>query len=115
MGPIGDWALDKDRMIQVSQPVRGDYSVRFYRGLRSTSLEFTAARLFTTISEAEAFCLTHEETLPARGTVKMTTYAGAGGGSTLRTIANCELLRVRCIPDGRTVLIQYAFAGGKIS
>lgn len=115
MGPIGDWDMETRRNVQVSQPVRARFTSQFYRGVRSTSVRFVAVRLFANFSAAEAFVIDHERSLPKGGTLKLTTYSGGGGGVVVRTVANCELLEVRCMPAGRTVVISYEFIGGEVT
>jgi len=114
IGPLDDWSFEKTRVVQTSQPVRAQYTTQFFRGLRNSRLTFTALRKFSTFTDAESFCLKHEESLPARGTLKLTTDA-AGGGFAAITIANAELISAVCFNKGRSVLITYQFTGGQVT
>lgn len=112
-GPLDQWGFETPRQIQISQPVRGEFTNQFYRGNRSSRLGFTALRKFASFKDAEAFCLDHERNLPKGGTLKLTTDSSAGAAQ--RTIANCELQSVSLTNMGRSVLIRYEFIGGKPS
>lgn len=103
--------ISHERKTQLTEFVRGAWGGAIPRGNWRHVIRFAVTRLHANIETAEAFTLSHAESLPDQGTLRME----AVDGTTKRWISDAVLLSVELLEYiGATTRFAYTLTGGDV-
>lgn len=109
--PLEGDRLTESGLSQKAMFLRGKSQKMFYRGNEGTRYEFTVARIFPTIGDAEYFRLTHRSNLRDDGDVRLETVT-ADGPNAIKTIPDAVVQATVSEGRGRSILVSYTIEGG---
>jgi hypothetical protein len=106
-------AIDGQTVIQIDEFVRGEHPEYRDRGNRSVALRFTSERLHRSYGDAEIFCLTHNDELPA---VEKMVLIGtrANGGKVQRVCERAARVGTQTSHVGIRTTTHYTFLLGEL-
>lgn len=105
-GPLDPFETEFTRAVQQVQPTGGDWEKLIPRSLRAVSLPFQVVKEFSTLPEAEEFCIQHEASLPFNCSLQILSDTGGAQPSRF-TAQHAEVLSVNCRRMGHSVLVTY--------
>ncbi len=106
---VRNFLFNGQRLSDSAGGVRKDYVDHFDRKNKRVEITFDSTRLFDTTGEAEDFVLTHFETVPAKGLLRIETSGGV-----IRFIDGALVQTVSTGYNGLTARVSYRITGGKI-
>lgn len=107
---VSSLRIDGRQVNQEAQLLRTPTVSLFSRGNRSTLIEFSVARIFGTLAEAEAFVHSHFDDLAEQGDLVFTL---SGDGT--KTYADAVIEACTPVQTGLSVTVTYAFRAARPS
>jgi hypothetical protein len=105
-----------DRKIQVAEVFRAPAVLAFDRGNRQTTASFEISRTFPDLGSADAFTLTHEESIPTSPALVTFIAVLTNGQKVLRYLPSGTVSSVELASQiGLTTRHQYSIVGGIVT